>query len=131
MRHTLLTLANTVNPATFELGVNFLRSEIERTAAIGSKQIVLHPGAHVGEGAEKGIKKIIEGLNEVLTAEQEVQIALKRWLEKDLNVEEHLKNLQRLLMEFTHNDKLSICFDTCHTHDSGYDIVNDFDGVLR
>src|SRR5690606_23068131 len=61
----IINIGNTVNPSTYELGVNFLRSEIERTAAIGAKQIVLHPGAHVGEGAEKGIKQIIEGLNEV------------------------------------------------------------------
>src|SRR4051812_7673427 len=60
----IINIGNTENPNTFELGVNFLRSEIERTAALGSKQIVLHPGAHVGAGTEAGIKRIIEGLNE-------------------------------------------------------------------
>src|SRR5690554_7711221 len=31
------------------------------------------------------------------------------------------------------NDKsrISVCFDTCHVHDSGYDIVNDLEGVLK
>lgn len=53
----IINIGNTTNPATFELGVDFLRSEIERTAAIGARQIVLHPGAHVGAGAETGIKK--------------------------------------------------------------------------
>lgn len=62
----IINIGNTVKPETFELGVNFLRSEIERTEALGAKQIVLHPGAHVGEGPDKGIPKIIEGLNEVL-----------------------------------------------------------------
>jgi deoxyribonuclease-4 len=28
-------------------------------------------------------------------------------------------------------EKLGICFDICHTWDAGYDIVNDFDGVLK
>ena len=46
----IINIGNTTNPATFELGVNFLRTEIERTEAIGAKQIVLHPGAHVGAG---------------------------------------------------------------------------------
>ena len=54
----IINIGNTVKPETFELGVNFLRSEIERTAAIGAKQIVLHPGAHVGEGTEKGFRKL-------------------------------------------------------------------------
>src|SRR5699024_7244777 len=30
----------------------------------------------------------------------------------------------------THNEKLTVCLDTCHIHDAGYDIVSDFDGVL-
>ncbi len=127
----IINIANTVNPATFELGVNFLRSEIERTAAIGSKQIVLHPGAHVGEGAEKGIQKIIEGLNEVLTEDQEVQIALETMAGKGSECGRTFEELAKIIDGVHHNDKLSICMDTCHIHDAGYDIVNDFDGVLE
>src|SRR5699024_2886620 len=63
----IINIANTTKPETFNLGVSFLRSEIDRTAALGSNQIVLHPGAHVGAGVDKGIDRIIEGLNEVLT----------------------------------------------------------------
>jgi len=127
----IINIGNAVNPATFALGVDFLRSEIDRTAAIGSKQIVLHPGAHVGEGAETGIKKIIEGLNEVLTGEEEVQIALETMAGKGSECGRSFEELAAIIDGVNHNDKLSICFDTCHTHDAGYDIVNDFDGVLE
>ncbi|WP_328700979.1 deoxyribonuclease IV [Aquibacillus kalidii] len=126
----IINIGNSTKPATFELGVNFLRSEIERTAAIGAKQIVLHPGAHVGEGAEKGIAKIIEGLNEVLYAEQEVQIALETMAGKGSEVGRSFDELARIIDGVKYNDKLSICMDTCHIHDAGYDVVNDFDGVL-
>src|SRR5699024_10278878 len=68
----IINIANTTKPATFELGTSFLESEIQRTEALGAKQIVLHPGAHVGAGAEKGINRIIEGLNEVLLKDQTV-----------------------------------------------------------
>ncbi|MEJ7350862.1 TIM barrel protein, partial [Staphylococcus epidermidis] len=63
----IINIANTTKPEVFNLGVDFLQNEIERTQAIGAKDIVLHPGSHVGAGADVGIKKIIEGLNEVLT----------------------------------------------------------------
>ena len=63
----IINLANTTKPETFELAVEFLAKEIERTEAIRCTTIVLHPGAHVGAGAEAGIQKIVEGLNEVLT----------------------------------------------------------------
>lgn len=127
----IINIANTTNPATFELGVNFLRSEIDRTEAIGSGQIVLHPGAHVGAGAEIGIKRIIEGLNEVLSADDKVQIALETMAGKGTECGRSFEELAMIMDGVTHNDKLSVCFDTCHTHDAGYNIIDDFDGVLN
>lgn len=127
----IINIANTTNPATFELGVNFLRSEIERTEALGAKQIVLHPGAHVGAGADVGIKKIIEGLNEVLTGNENLQIALETMAGKGSECGRTFEELAMIMEGVTHNDKLSVCFDTCHTHDAGYNIVEDFDGVLE
>ena len=127
----IINIGNTTNPATFELGVNFLRTEIDRTEAIGSRQIVLHPGAHVGAGAEEGIKKIIEGLNEVLKGDEKVQIALETMAGKGSECGRSFEELAMIIDGVTHNDHLSICFDTCHTHDAGYNIVEDFDGVLE
>ncbi|RFU65729.1 deoxyribonuclease IV [Peribacillus glennii] len=127
----IINIGNSVNPDTFELGVNFLRSEIERTAALGAKQIVLHPGAHVGEGTEAGIRKIVEGLNEVLTQDQGVQIALETMAGKGSECGKNFEELAMIIDGVSLSDKLSICFDTCHTHDAGYNIVEDFDGVLN
>ncbi|ALC81649.1 deoxyribonuclease IV [Bacillus gobiensis] len=127
----IINIGNTGNPATFELGVTFLRSEIERTAAIGAKQIVLHPGAHVGAGAEVGIKKIIEGLNEVIEPGQSVQIALETMAGKGSECGRSFEELAEIISGVTHNEHLSVCFDTCHTHDAGYNIVEDFDGTLN
>ncbi|MGE6752033.1 deoxyribonuclease IV [Rossellomorea sp. NPDC071047] len=127
----IINIGNTTNPATFELGVNFLRSEIERTEALGAGQIVLHPGAHVGAGADKGIEKIIEGLNEVLTKDHKVQIALETMAGKGSECGRSFEELAQIINGVELNDRLSVCFDTCHTHDAGYNIVEDFDGVLE
>ncbi|MDY0408457.1 deoxyribonuclease IV [Virgibacillus soli] len=127
----IINIGNTTKPETFELGVNFLRSEIDRTAAIGAKQIVLHPGAHVGAGADNGIKRIIEGLNEVLTKDDDVQIALETMAGKGTEIGRSFTELAKIIDGVTHNEKLSICLDTCHIHDAGYDVVHDFDGVLN
>ena len=40
----IINLANTVKPETFELAVDFLRLELERTQALGCRTLVLHPG---------------------------------------------------------------------------------------
>lgn len=126
----IINIGNSLKPQTFQLGVDFLRSEIERTEAIGARQIVLHPGAHVGAGNEKGIEKIIEGLNEVLTGKEKIQIALETMAGKGSECGRTFEELATIIDGVTHNEKLSVCFDTCHTHDAGYDVKNDFDGVL-
>lgn len=127
----IINIANTTKPEVYKLGVNFLQNEIERTQAIGAKDIVLHPGAHVGAGADKGINQIIKGLNEVLTHDHDVRIALETMAGKGTEIGRSFEELARIIDGVTHNDRLSICFDTCHTHDAGYNIKNDFDGVLN
>lgn len=127
----IINIGNSSNPATFDLGVNFLRSEIDRTEAIGARQIVLHPGAHVGAGTEVGIKKIVEGINEVLTKNDKVQIALETMAGKGSECGKTFEELAMIIDGVVYNDKITVCFDTCHTHDAGYNIVEDFDGVLN
>lgn len=128
----IINIANTIKPATFELGVTFLQKEIERTEAVGANQIVLHPGAHVGAGADKGIERIIEGLNEVLTKDQTVQIALETMAGKGTEIGRSFDELAKIIDGVTHNEKLSVCLDTCHIHDAGYHITDSgFDDVLN
>ncbi|MFD2630846.1 deoxyribonuclease IV [Oceanobacillus kapialis] len=127
----IINIGNTTKPETFELGVNFLRNEIDRTAAIGARQIVLHPGAHVGAGADVGIKRIVEGLNEVLEKDKDVQIALETMAGKGSEIGRTFDEIAKIIDGVTHNEKLSVCMDTCHIHDAGYDVVNDFDNVLN
>ncbi|SFA95907.1 MULTISPECIES: deoxyribonuclease IV [unclassified Bacillus (in: firmicutes)] len=126
----IINIGNSTNPDTFELGIRFLRSEIERTEALGASQIVLHPGAHVGAGTEAGIKKIVEGLNEVLTGNENVQIALETMAGKGSECGKSFEEIAMIMDGVNYSDRLSVCFDTCHTHDAGYNIVEDFDGVL-
>ncbi|MGW7903788.1 deoxyribonuclease IV [Staphylococcus xylosus] len=127
----IINIANTVKPHVFELGVEFLQSEIERTQALGAKDIVLHPGAHVGEGTDAGIKKIIEGLNEVLTNDNDVRIALETMAGKGSEIGRNFEEIARIIDGVENNERLSVCFDTCHTHDAGYNVKEDFDGVLN
>lgn len=126
----IINLGNAVKPETYELAVNFLRTEIARTEACKSKVLILHPGAHVGEGTDTGTSQIIKGLNEVLTKDTNLYIALETMAGKGSEVGRSFEELARIYDGVTFSDKLRVCFDTCHTHDSGYDIIHDFDGVI-
>ncbi|AYF92525.1 deoxyribonuclease IV [Apilactobacillus bombintestini] len=127
----IINLGNVSKPQNFKFGINFLHDEIQRAEAIGASQIVLHPGSHVGAGADAAIKQIAEGLNEVIDPNQKVQIALETMAGKGTEVGKTFEELAQIIDGVKNNDKLSVTFDTCHTNDAGYDVKNDFDGVLN
>lgn len=127
----IINLANSVKPETYELAVNFLRLELVRTCAMGSRILVLHPGAHVGAGTEAGTASIIRGLNEVLTDDTDCLIALETMAGKGSEIGRTFEELAAIYEGVSKKDRLRVCFDTCHTHDSGYDIIEDFDGVIE
>lgn len=116
---------------TFGLAVEFLQSEIERTAFMGVDNIVLHPGAFTDKDLQYGIQRIAEGLDEVLSANGQVNIALETMAGKGTEVGRTFEELAAIIDKVSANDRLRVCFDTCHVHDAGYDIVNDVDGVME
>ena len=126
----IINLGNTEKAETFSLAVEFLAKEIERSVAMQAATIVLHPGSHVGAGEQAGIAQIVKALNEVLTADMPITVALETMAGKGSELGKTFEELAAIYDGVTHNNKLRVCFDTCHTHDAGYDIIRDFDGVI-
>ncbi|WP_414840249.1 deoxyribonuclease IV [Carnobacterium sp. TMP28] len=127
----IINLGNTLKPENFAFGIEFLKAEIIRAEALGARQITMHPGAHVGEGAPAAIKQIIKGLNEVLHKDQLAQIALETMAGKGTEIGRSFEELAEIISGVTLNDKLSVTMDTCHINDAGYDVKTNFDGVLQ
>lgn len=127
----IINLGNTIKPETYEIAEKFLATELERTEAMGSKVMVLHPGSHVGAGVDAGINQIVNGLNNVLTKDTNVYVALETMAGKGSEIGRNFEELARIYDGVVHNDKLRVCFDTCHVNDSGYDLVNDLSGTLE
>ncbi len=89
-----------------------------------------HPGSHVGQGAEVGIQKIAEILNDVLTEGQSTTVLLETMSGKGSEVGRNFEELRKIFDLVHLKNKIGVCLDTCHVWDGGYDIVNDLDGVL-
>ena len=127
----IINLANTIKPETYEIAEKFLATELERTEAMGSRIMVLHPGSHVGAGVDAGINQIVKGINNVLTKDSKACIALETMAGKGSEIGRNFEELARIYDGVVQNDKLRVCFDTCHTSDSGYDIIHHFDDVME
>ena len=92
----IINLGNAVKPETFSLAVEFLAKEIDRTVSCRSHTLILHPGAHVGEGVSIGTEQIIKGLNEVLTQDMDCCVALETMAGKGSEIGRTFEELARI-----------------------------------
>lgn len=127
----IINLANSMKPGTFELGVEFLAMDLQRAAALGAKSLVLHPGSHVGAGAQAGIEQLVKGLNQVLEQDESgVFVALETMAGKGGEIGRTFEEIAAIYDGVRFPERLRVCFDTCHVNDAGYDLVGDYEGVL-
>ena len=96
---------------------------------MGVKKIVLHPGSYTTLDIERGIKCIINALNEVLKGDSSVSILLETMAGKGTEIGFKLEHLKRIIDGVSNKDRLMVCLDTCHLNDAGYDMSN-FDVFL-
>ena len=126
----------TLNPCSADKRVRDLAKEIfiddlKRMEYTPNNMYNFHPGSHVGQGIDTGIKIISETLNEVLTKEQTTTVLLETMSGKGSEVGSKFEELKQIIDLVELKDKVGVCLDTCHIYDGGYDIVNDLDAVIK
>lgn len=124
----IVNLANRLDNDKYNFAVNFLTQEVERCDTLGITNLVLHPGSHVGQGVEEGIRNIINGLNLILD-KGNVTILLETMAGKGTEIGRNFDELKQIIDGVHEKKKIGVCMDTCHLHDSGYD-MSDFDKIL-
>ena len=128
----IINLANP-DPTKRAFAIEFLTEEVKRTNAMHAKQIVLHPGSAVGGDREEAVKWIAEGVNQVIdnTPGLPVKIALETMAGKGNEVGKTFEELKAIIDLIHDQERVSVCFDTCHTHDAGYEVKDNFDAVIK
>ena len=116
----------------FNYAINFLTNEVILTNHCHLKYMVIHPGAHVGLGYDYGIKRISEGLIKILdnTKDLDVTILLETMSGKGTECGYTFEQIKAIL-DNVESPRLKVCLDTCHIHDAGYDIINDYEEVIK
>lgn len=112
--------------------VDFIVNEVERTEAMDAMYLVIHPGASLTLGVEVGLNNIIRSLKEVLekTKGSNVVLTLETMAGKGTETCFEFSHL-KYIMDNIDSPRIKVCLDTCHTSDSGYDWVNDYEGVIK
>lgn len=125
----IINLANDKDPDKFMFSVRFLQEELERCELLGIRQMVLHPGSHVGLGIDTAISNIAKGLNMILGTHP-VTILLETMAGKGSEVGSTLEEIKRIIDLVDDKDHIGVCLDTCHLNDAGYD-MKEFDSFLE
>ena len=112
-------------------GLDMLTQDLARMEQLPGNLYNFHPGSHTGQGVETGIAQIAEALNCVLRPEMTTTVLLETMAGKGSEVGGSFEELREIIDRVACKDRLGVCFDTCHTWDAGYDLVNDLDGVLN
>ena len=118
------------NGTTRANGMDMLAKDIRRMQYFPDSYYNFHPGAHTGQGTERGVELIADALNSVLFPEMQTVVLLETMAGKGTEIGRSFEELRAIIDRVTLSEKLGVCFDTCHVWDAGYDIVGDLDGVL-
>lgn len=125
----------TLNPCSADKSIRDLAriiftDDLSRLELTPGNMYNFHPGSHVGQGVEQGIKYITDLLNDTLQQSQTTLVLLETMSGKGSEVGRNFEELKQILDKVKLNNKMGICLDTCHIHDAGYDIINKLDDVL-
>ena len=108
-----------------------MADDLKRMEYVPDNYYNFHPGSHVGQGVQIGIRQIAECLNVILLPEQRTTVLLETMAGKGTEIGRSFEEIRAIIDKVLLQDKIGVCLDTCHVFDGGYDIVNELDGVVQ
>ena len=114
-----------------EFARNTMADDLERLEYTPGNVYNFHPGSHVKQGTETGIRLIAETLNAILKPEQSTIVLLETMAGKGSEVGSRFEELREILDRVELSEKMGVCLDTCHVFDGGYDISGHLEEVLE
>lgn len=110
-----------------EKSVLALAAELERTAALAIPYLVMHPGSHGGDGAERGLARIAANLDrafEMAAGAEGVVILLENTAGQGHDLGANFDEIRAILAQSRFAGRLGVCIDTCHLFAAGYDLAS-------
>lgn len=105
--------------------VEGLKEDIRRTKLLGIPYLVMHPGSHMGSGLKNGIKRINQGLRNVLEkGDNDFCLVLETTSGAGNQIGGNIEELSMILDKLANQYNLGICIDTAHVYGAGYDLAH-------
>lgn len=132
LAHAPYTLnAAAAEPRIQEFALETMADDLMRMEHTPGQLYNFHPGSHVKQGVDIGIKKIASILNATLQPQQTTTVLLETMAGKGTEIGRSFEEIARIIDMVELESHLGVCLDTCHVWESGYDIVEHLDDVLE
>jgi deoxyribonuclease-4 len=104
--------------------VDALTEELERCEQLDIPGLVLHPGAHLGSGAEAGVRRVAQALDEA--GRRLPGYRAQPWLETTAGqgsvLGSRFEELQAIIGAVREPERVGVCLDTAHVFAAGYEL---------
>lgn len=120
----LINLASP-KPETRSKSMAAFSEELRRCDALGIEYLIVHPGSHLGEGIEAGLRRFAANLDRAFDEADtgaRVMVLLETTAGQGTNLGASFEELAAIIAASAIPEHLGICYDTCHTFAAGYDI---------
>ena len=114
-----------------KFGRDMFSDDLDRMEKLPGNYYNFHPGSHTGQGLEIGIDEIADALNEILFPGMKTTVLLETMAGKGSEVGSHFEELAEIISKVKLNEYLGVCLDTCHVTDSGYNIIEEPDEIMK
>ncbi len=127
----LINLASP-DPILRARSIDSFTRELRRCSALGLHYLVSHPGNFMDE-RESGIARNADAISEALASSPgETVLCLETTAGSGTSLGATFEELAQIIsrVDARFQSRIGICMDTCHVYSAGYDLVNDYDGVM-
>lgn len=111
--------------AKLKMSVEAFGVELSRCRTLGIPYLVMHPGSHLGEGEEWGMKTIAENITRLLSEDEGeggTMILLETTAGQGSNLGYKFEQLRFMMELIPQKERIGVCLDTAHIFAAGYDI---------
>lgn len=121
------------DPEKFDFAIRFIATEVSGVHNIGCKYLVLHPGSAVDSERTDALNQVAKGINEIikLTPTARTVIAIETMAGKGNEVGKTFEEIKYIIDKVDDKSRVGVCLDTCHINDGGYDLVNNYENVIK
>ena len=106
--------------------------ELQRAEMLGIRNVVVHPGSHVGGTEAAGLAQCVRAVNAVHSEVAGADCVLEVTAGQGTSLGWRFEHLARILDKVKEPDRVGVCLDTCHVFAAGYPLATkrDYDATF-